>query len=333
MLQLNPREPMTVLIVDDDASVRAHITTLIDSFGHRVIEAADAEWALSMFKKYRPDVVLTDIEMPERDGLWLMRQVREAEAGHWTPVVFLSSMSRAEQLAEGIDAGADDYLTKPVHPRVLEAKLRALRRMRAMQQRLVELSQQLELANEKLQREVARDGLTGLLNRRGFDQALQTAIADARRRQAPLTLVLCDVDHFKAYNDHLGHAAGDHCLQHVGRLMQGLARRPTDRAARYGGEEFALILPDTSRSGAATLVKAMRRVFLGAALPHPASPTAEHVTLSGGFVTCVPDAQTSAEALLLRADEALYVAKRNGRDRYYSFEGEDRSVEAGVTVL
>lgn len=324
---------MTVLVVDDDAAVRGHVSSLIDSFGHRVIEAGDAEWALSMFTKHRPDVVLSDIDMPERDGLWLLRQVREAEAGQWTPVVFLSSLSRAEQLAEGIDAGADDYLTKPVHPRVLEAKLRALRRMRAMQQRLVALSQQLEQSNERLQREVARDGLTGLLNRRGFDQALQCAIADARRGQTPLTLVLCDIDHFKAYNDHSGHAAGDSCLRHVGTLMQGLARRPTDQAARYGGEEFALILPNTSRSGAATLVKAMRRVFTGAALPHPASPTARHVTLSGGYVTCVPDANTTAEALLLRADEALYLAKRNGRDRYFSFEGEDGGVLAGVTVL
>ncbi|MDT7837891.1 diguanylate cyclase domain-containing protein [Aquabacterium sp. OR-4] len=311
---------MTVLVVDDDASVRGHLASLIDHFGHRVVEACGADWALTLFERHRPDLVLSDIDMPGRDGLWLVRQIREREAGHWTPVVFLSSLSRADQLAEGIDAGADDYLVKPVHPRVLEAKLRALRRQRATQQQLIRLSEALQQANAQLQHEAQSDGLTGLLNRRGFDRALAEALADGRRRRSPLTLMVCDVDHFKAYNDQLGHAAGDDCLRQVAGLLRDIARRPSDLAARQGGEEFALILPDTPRSGALTLARAIGRMFAVRALPHPASPIAAHLTLSGGITSCVPDEHTTAEALMLRADEALYVAKRQGRNRFFSFE-------------
>jgi diguanylate cyclase (GGDEF)-like protein len=317
------REPMTVLVVDDDAAVRAHLAMLIDAFGHRVVEAHDARWALDLWERHRPDLVLSDIEMPGESGLWLAQQIRDRETGLWTPMIFLSSMSGAERLAEGIEAGADDYLVKPVHPRVLEAKLRALRRLRAMQQRLVSLSGELQQANAQLQHEAERDALTGLLNRRGFDRSLQQALERARVTQSPLTLVLCDVDHFKLYNDHLGHAAGDLCLQHVARLLGGIARRPEDAAARQGGEEFALILPMTPRSGAQTLSRAVTRIFSSAALPHPGSPTAAHVTVSGGYTTCVPDARTTPESLLLRADEALYVAKRRGRNRFFSFELPD----------
>jgi diguanylate cyclase (GGDEF)-like protein len=311
---------MTVLVVDDDSAVRAHLSMLIDSFGHRVVDAGDATWGLALFEKHRPDLVISDIEMPGHNGLWLVRQIRERENGLWTPVVFLSNMANADALAEGIDAGADDYLAKPVQPRVLDAKLRALRRLRAMQSRLMQVSADLHQANQSLQHDAQHDALTGLLNRRGFDAQLANAIASARRHATPLTLMLCDVDHFKRYNDTLGHPAGDQCLRQVGALMRQLTRRPGDLAARHGGEEFALILPDTPRSGALTLARAVGRMVELAGLPHPGSPTAPHLTLSGGITTCVPDAATTAEALVLRADEALYVAKRSGRNRFFSFE-------------
>ena len=318
---------LTVLVVDDDSAVRAHLASLLDAAGHRVLEAHNATWALDLFERHRPDLVLLDVVMPEQDGFWLARQLRERETGQWTPIIFLSSRDRDDDLAQGIEAGGDDYLVKPITATVLAAKLRAMRRLMSMQSRLIELSMQLRLSNQHLQHLSEHDTLTTLLNRRGFDERLGAALALARRSRTPLTLMLCDLDHFKAYNDSLGHAAGDDCLRRVGDLIRQMCRRPTDQAARYGGEEFALILPDTPKSGAMTLARAMRRMFELAGLPHPGSPSAPHVTLSGGITTCVPDDATSVEGMLMRADEALYVAKAKGRNRFFSFEMQLDSAE------
>ncbi|MBC8056437.1 MAG: diguanylate cyclase [Rhizobiales bacterium] len=318
---------LTVLVVDDDSAVRAHLAGLLDSAGHRVLEAHDAFWALDLFERHRPDLVLLDVVMPGQDGYWLARQLREREGGQWTPIIFLSGRDHDEDLALGIEAGGDDYLVKPITPTVLASKLRAMSRLMAMQGRLLELSTQLRQSNRDLQHLSEHDTLTRLLNRRGFDERIGTALALARRSKLPLTLMLCDLDHFKAYNDSMGHSAGDDCLRRVGELIRQMCRRPGDQAARYGGEEFALILPDTPKSGAMTLARAMQRVFRAAGLPHPKSPVAPHVTLSGGITSCIPDDGTTVEGMLMRADEALYVAKAKGRDRFFSFEMQVDSFE------
>jgi len=323
----DPSAVLTVLVVDDDSAVRAHLSSVLDAAGHRVIEAHDALWALELFERHRPDLVLLDVVMPEFDGYWLARQLRERETGQWTPIIFLSGRDHEDDLAHGLESGGDDYLFKPVSPVVLQAKLRAMRRLMAMQRRLLDLSAQLRQSNEHLQHLSQHDPLTRLLNRRGFEERVSTAIGNARRTQLPLTLMLCDLDHFKRYNDSLGHAAGDECLRQVGDIVRQMCRRPTDQAVRYGGEEFAIILPDTPKSGAMTLARAMRRVFEHAALPHPASPVAPYITMSGGITTCIPDEHTTFESLLTRADEALYVAKAKGRNRFFSFEMQLDSME------
>jgi diguanylate cyclase (GGDEF)-like protein len=326
---------LSILVVDDDNAVRAHLAALLDAAGHRVIEAHDASWALELFERHRPDLVLLDVVMPVHDGYWLARQLRERETGQWTPIIFLSGRDHDEDLAQGIEAGGDDYLVKPVSALVLAAKLRAMRRLMVMQSRLLELSAQLRASNQHLQHLSVHDTLTTLLNRRGFDERFAAAFALARRSQSPLTLMLCDLDQFKAYNDTLGHSAGDDCLRQVGELLRQVCRRPGDLAARYGGEEFALILPDTPKSGAMTLARAVRRVFELAAPPHPGSLCAAHVTLSGGITTCIPDDGTTLEGMLMRADEALYVAKAKGRNRFFSFEMQLDSMEqlAGAVSL
>jgi diguanylate cyclase (GGDEF)-like protein len=326
-MHLDPGSALTILVVDDDSAVRAHLAGMLDASGHRVLEAHNATWALELFTRHRPDLVLLDVVMPEHDGYWLAAKLREREAGQWTPIIFLSGRDHDTDLAAGLESGGDDYLVKPVSPIVLAAKLRAMRRLMAMQQRLLELSEQLRTSNRHLQHLSEHDTLTRLLNRRGFDERLMSAIAMARRTQLPLTLLLCDLDHFKNYNDRLGHTAGDDCLRHVGSLIQQMCRRPGDHAARYGGEEFALILPDTPKSGAMTLARAMQRVFEVAAWPHPGSSVAPYVTLSGGITTCVPDEATTLDGMLRRADEALYVAKAKGRNRFFSFELQVDSVE------
>ena len=322
-------EPFSVLLVEDQEAVRAALAAELRHFGvTEVLEAASADAALQLFKLRRPDMVLLDIRLPGGDdGYWVAQRMREAEPGGWTPIIFLSGLDSELDVWRGIEAGGDDYLVKPVRPIVLAAKLRAMRRLRDMRRRLVGLTEELHLANQRLNEMVEMDTLTGLVNRRGFDRILYSEILAARRDGTPLTLMLCDLDHFKRYNDTLGHVQGDACLKEVGRVLREVCKRPRDVAARYGGEEFALILPGTPRSGAMTFARALGMLLKGRAIAHPASPNGKTLTLSGGITTCVPDESTSAESMLIRADEALYAAKAQGRDRFFSFEMQMDTIE------
>ena len=315
------REPFKVLVVEDQSSVRAVLVGELHYAGvSEVFEAANGTIALQLFKQLRPDVVLLDIKLPGNDGYWVAQQMRIAEPGDWTPIIFLSGLDNDLDVWRGIEAGGDDYLVKPVTPIVLVAKLRAMRRLRDMRQRLVSMTQELYLANQRLSEMVEIDALTGLVNRRGFDRILHREILAARRDRTPLTLMLCDLDYFKLYNDASGHVQGDTCLREIGHLLRKVCVRPSDVAARYGGEEFALILPNTPSSGAMTFARALGNVLKGCAIAHPASPLSPLLTISGGITTCVPEGNTSAEGMIMRADQALYAAKAQGRDRFFSFE-------------
>jgi len=320
-------QPLTVLVVDDQSATRVALVAELDAAGHRALEADGAEWALELFKRYKPDVVLLDVEMPGKDGYWCARAIRAAEPGGWTPIIFLSQRDQERDIWQGIESGGDDYLVKPFSPMILHAKLRAMMRLALMRQRLVQLSEDLRQANEQLHQLSHVDSLTGLINRRGLDARLQQAIAGARRNGQPLTLMLCDVDHFKRYNDARGHVEGDNCLRHVANLLKQACRRPDDCAARYGGEEFALLLPNTPKSGAMTYARALMRAMAVHPAPHPDSPVADHITLSGGITTCIPDETVTAEGLLMRADDALYNAKASGRNRFFSYEMQMDTVE------
>ncbi|GKS90348.1 diguanylate cyclase [Acidovorax sp. SUPP2522] len=321
--------PFTVLVVEDQASLRAVLVAELRHAGVvDVLEAASGDKALDLFQLHRPDLVLLDIRLSDHnDGYWVAQQMREAEPGGWTPIIFLSGLDGDLDVWRGIESGGDDYLVKPVKPIVLVAKLRAMRRLLDMRRRLVSLSQELHLANQRLNEMVEVDALTGLVNRRGLDRILHNEIAAARREGEPLTLMLCDLDHFKRYNDSAGHLQGDACLKDVSRLLRDVCTRPRDVAARYGGEEFALILPGTPRSGAMTFARALGKLLSVRALPHPNSPLGPTLTLSGGITTCIPDEGTSAEAMLMRADQALYAAKAQGRARFFSFEMQMDTVE------
>jgi diguanylate cyclase (GGDEF)-like protein len=311
---------LTVLVVDDQRAVRMVAAAELDAAGYHVLEADSAAMALDLFTRERPDLVLLDVEMPQHDGYAVARQMRLAEPDGWTPIVFLSSHSDDAALAKGIEAGGDDYLTKPLRPVVLRAKLLAMRRLQDMRRRLVLVSSELSMANESLRTLSLVDALTGLLNRRAYDERLRSEVDAARREHAPLTLIMCDVDHFKLFNDHSGHQEGDACLQRVAKLLRSVCRRPRDAAARYGGEEFALILPGTPKSGALIFGRAIVKAFEAAAFAHPTSRVAPHVTVSGGIFTLEPGfpAETQPEDLTARADAALYLAKQRGRNRFHS---------------
>ncbi len=321
-------DSFSVLVVEDQPSVRAvTVAELRRAKVPIVHEAASADSALRQFVEHRPDLVLLDIRLPGQDGYWVAQQMREAEPGGWTPIIFLSGLDNEVDVWRGIESGGDDYIVKPVKPIVLVAKLRAMRRLLDMRRRLVALTEELHHANQQLNAMVEADALTGLVNRRGFDRILHQELVAARRECSPLTLMLCDLDHFKRYNDTAGHVQGDRCLQQVGSLLREVCVRPRDMAARYGGEEFALILPNTPRSGAMTFARALGQLLKTRAIPHPDSPLSSLLTLSGGITTCMPDESTSAETMLMRADQALYAAKEQGRNRFFSFEMQMDTVE------
>lgn len=312
---------MKILVVDDSPTIRAALKGMLERMGHSVVEAEDGDKGVQMYQHDRPGLVLIDVMMPVMDGYEAAQRMRQCSPEEWVPIIFLSSKEADQDLDRAIEAGGDDYLVKPVSFVVLNAKIRALHRIETMRSRLLEVSHELAAANRELQELSRQDGLTGIANRRYFDSYLQTEVRRASRDHSPVSLILSDVDYFKAFNDCYGHQAGDGCLRQVASALTSAGRRPADLAARYGGEEFAMILPSTVLEGAVGVAKAVSRVIAGLAITHARSEAGQTITLSQGVVSVVPEKDTSPEDLIQRADQALYQAKQQGRDRYVIFGG------------
>ncbi len=306
---------LNVLVVDDSRTLRMGLAKMLQQMGHTVTMAENGEEGIEAFVAQRPGLILMDVSMPVLDGYETARRIRATFSDDWVPIIFLSGSEDDQDLERAIAAGGDDYLVKPVSYVVLSAKIQAMCRIEQMRQRLLALTRQLATANSELERLSRQDALTGLANRRFFDFSLAAELARARRAQHPLALLMCDVDHFKAYNDTYGHLAGDECLQRIARVLKESCRRTSDLAARYGGEEFSLVLPATPLDGAAILGEALRCAVRDLRIPHERSATAPHITLSVGIAEYVPPHETTAESLIFRADQALYQAKQLGRDR------------------
>ena len=313
---------MKILVVDDSPTIRAALRALLERMGHTVVEANDGKQALQMYRQDRPGLVLIDVVMPIMDGYESAQHMRETKADEWVPIIFLSSKEADQDLDRAIEAGGDDYLVKPVSFVVLNAKIRALQRLESMRTKQLEMSRDLASANRELEKLSRQDGLTGIANRRYFDSYLVTEVRRGARERQPLSLVLSDVDHFKAFNDCYGHQAGDDCLRRVAAALSSAGRRPADLAARYGGEEFAMVLPGTALEGAVDVAQAVSRVIESLGIPHARSAVNAKVTLSQGIVSLTPEKETSSEDLIQRADQALYLAKQQGRNRYVVFAGK-----------
>ncbi|WP_232465377.1 GGDEF domain-containing response regulator [Oleiphilus messinensis] len=301
-----------MLVVDDQKSMRSVTSTVIREMGHDVTEAESGQVALDIYRSQKVDLMLLDVEMPGMDGFETARAIREHKSV-WFPIIFLSAKTEPKFFVEGIRSGGDIYLYKPIVPEVLEAMVHAMERLALIQEEL----HQSKINMEKI---ANRDQLTGLINRRGFDNAVNLEITKSNADRSPLALILLDIDQFKQFNDTAGHQAGDECLKVVATILLKAMCRPADLVARYGGEEFAVLLHNTDLAGAQVVADRIVKTFEDFAYPHPNSSVSKFVTASGGGVQF--EQGMTSSALLEAADRLLYVAKREGRNRII-FEATD----------
>ncbi len=313
---------MKILIVEDVRTTLQLISAQIKEFGWQPIAVDDGEKAITAFHNEQPDLVLLDVVLPDIDGFEVARQIRAIEKpGAWTPIIFLSSRNSDQDIERGISAGGDDYLSKPTSQAVLSAKIRAMQRIVQMRTSLVVLARELDAANHELKRLSASDGLTGIANRRFFDDYLSREWRRARREESVISLLMCDVDHFKSFNDTYGHQAGDDCLRRIAISLSDTMERAPDIVARYGGEEFAIILPQTPRAGAQLVAERVRLAIEALNLPHAGSPQAI-ATISIGLATMWPNNQNMMQCMIQNADRALYRAKSLGRNAVCYYDAE-----------
>lgn len=297
---------MRVLVADDDLGSRLVAQSAVSARGHECITAADGDEAWRLMEQFRPDVLVTDRDMPGLDGMTLCRRIRESEQHGYTYIVLVTSLDDPDQVTIGMQAGADDYLTKPLNPFALQTRLLAAARV-------TRLHAELGLAREALVRQAHTDPLTGLSNRLGLADDLEQLHHVSERYGHSFCLAMCDIDHFKAYNDTYGHPAGDQVLRIVATTIRDQVRSG-DRVYRYGGEEFLILLPQQSAGDALAALERVRSQLHGLAVPHRGVGPAAVLTISAGLAACEPGRRTSSSSLLAAADTALYQAKRSGRD-------------------
>jgi diguanylate cyclase (GGDEF)-like protein len=291
------------ILVVDDSPENLQVISAVLKQDYRVKVAINGERALALATSAEPpDLILLDVMMPGMDGYEVCARLKQNPVTARIPVLFVSSRDDEEDEARGLSLGAIDYIVKPIRPSIVQARVR----------NHIELKRSRDL----LEQLTTQDHLTGISNRRRFDDSLAQEWQRAAREQTPLSLVAIDIDHFKAYNDHYGHPQGDQCLIQVARALATCVTRPTDLVARCGGEEFAGLLPSTDSTGAARLAGQMRAAIEAEALEHARSPTHPHVTISLGVATVVPQAEESAQLLVDLADAALYEAKGAGRNAF-----------------
>jgi two-component system chemotaxis response regulator CheY len=305
---------MRILIADDDVTSGLVLKAIATKLGHECVIAADGLRAWELLASESFDVLLTDWMMPGVEGPELCRRVREQLGDRYIYIVLITALGDSEQVLEGMSAGADDYLSKPVDPFAVRTRLVAAERVTILHRQVVEIQARLERANVDATRRSLTDPLTELGNRRRMEEDLTKAQARALRANRSYGVALFDVDHFKLYNDHHGHLAGDEVLRQIAQCFDKSVRAG-ESVYRYGGEEFLLLLPECSVEAAAVAAERLRRAVADTALPHASRPTTPGlVTLSGGVSCWEPGNPSSVTDLLHQADRALFAAKLAGRN-------------------
>lgn len=304
-----PSESFRILIVDDDRLSRQILCRSLLQERYQVIEASNGAECLSIYAEAQPHLVLLDAMMPEMNGFECCMRLRKLPDAANTPIIMVTGLEDKASVDWAFDAGATDYVTKPIHWPILRRRVKNLLEKGYFYQ-------ELEVANQRLQEHAITDSLTGLLNRRYFDECFNREWARSIRDHKKLSLILCDIDYFKLYNDTYGHQAGDVCLTQVAQtLKEKAAKRATDVVARYGGEEFVAILPSTGISGAHEVANQLKEGIKALQIPHAgAADSYGQITISQGIASTIADRNLLPADLINCADKALYYAKRNGRN-------------------
>jgi diguanylate cyclase (GGDEF)-like protein len=290
------------ILIVDDAMENIQILHGALQDEHEVLFALDGAKALALAHSQRPDLILLDAVMPGMDGYAVLQALRAAPETADTPVIFVTALFSPEDETRALDAGAADFISKPVNAAVVRARVRTQLTVKRQADALRALT--------------LTDSLTGVANRRAFSDRIDNEWRRASRARLPMSLVLADVDHFKMFNDHYGHQAGDACLEQVARAMCRAANRAQDMVARYGGEEFAILLPETDAAGAACVAQRVLDELAALAIAHAVSPTSPLLTVSMGIASLVPERSDTSASLIRAADALLYQAKADGRNRF-----------------
>lgn len=295
-----PESKAKLLIVDDEPLNIEVMAGTLEELGE-VIFATGGEEAIELAILEKPDIVILDIMMPGIDGYEVCRRLKATPETASIPVIFATALSDNTDETKGFEAGAVDYVTKPIVAPVVVAR--------------VKNHLQLKHYRDYLETIAFIDGLTGIPNRRSFDDHIRAEWQRAMRSNTELSLLLIDIDHFKQYNDTYGHQAGDACLALIGKALLPSVHRPGDQVARYGGEEFVCVMPTTNLEGATQIGETLREAVNFLKIPHKSSSVCGHVTISVGGASIKPDKSTEIGDLVGAADANLYKAKSEGRDR------------------
>ncbi|HXE95255.1 MAG TPA: diguanylate cyclase [Dongiaceae bacterium] len=290
-----------ILVVEDELFSRVVIKDALERLGYTVVLAVNGREALELCQREHFPIIITDRVMPEMDGIEFCRAMRAIPTEHYVYILLLTSLDKKDELIAGLDAGADEYLVKPLHEVELAARLKAARRILDLETKLKQLA--------------LHDQLTGAYNRGYLDRQLSKEVQRSWRYKHPLSIVICDIDHFKAVNDRYGHQVGDQVLMEFVSRMNRSIRNENDWVARYGGEEFVIVLPETPPAGCLIVAERIRRLIADSPVMFPGGAVA--VTVSFGAVTIEDTGQIeemTMDAILGKADECLYRAKDSGRN-------------------
>jgi diguanylate cyclase (GGDEF)-like protein len=309
-----------ILIVDDHEDNREVLKVRLESWGYATDSAASGEDAINYVRSTPPDLILLDVMMPGMDGIEVARQIKSMKTLPFIPIIMQTALDATENKVEGLEAGAEDYITKPIDFAELRARLRSMLRIKRLQDALEEREKELLEANERLRHMSQTDELTGLDNRRNLNDRIEEMFSHAKRLAEPFSLVMCDLDKFKSVNDTYGHQAGDEVLRQTAMILKDEARE-IDRVGRYGGEEFMLLLPGTVLDSAVTFAERVRKRIEGNTFTFPGGSITR--TASFGVAGWPHPRIEQCDDLVRTADDALYVAKETGRNKVIRFDSDE----------
>ena len=312
MMEVRP-DLAKVLVVDDTPLNRKLQKNYLMEVGYQVILAEDGIEALKKIREESPDLILLDVMMPKMDGFQVCRHIKHNFRTRYTPVILVTALNEIETKMKGIEAGADDFISKPFNKLELLARVKSLLRIKHLNKELQSKIHLLEKAQKKLKKLAITDGLTGVFNYRFFRDQLTKEVTRAERHKKQLAIIMLDIDYFKSYNDTHGHPAGDYVLKTMaGILVKNM--RNIDLTSRYGGEEFALILVETDKASAGIVANKLIRLVEGYKFNYESTQPNGKITISMGVAT-FPDNGKTPDELISQADKRLYRAKKEGRNR------------------